>query len=143
MPRSRRCAARSAGGLLALQTLLGGHPGQVARIARPTPPPTAPVAPVLVDLVLHLDRHLVELLARYGLWIYAILFAIIFAETGLVVTPFLPGDSLLFGVRRAGRGRHERHAAAARGSLLLLALAAIAGNSRQLQHRARTRAARL
>ena len=52
----------------------------------------------LIDLVLHLDRHLVELIARYDLWIYPILFAVIFAETGLVVTPFLPGDSLLFAV---------------------------------------------
>ena len=52
----------------------------------------------LLDLALHLDRHLVELLARVDLWIYPILFAVIFAETGLVVTPFLPGDSLLFGV---------------------------------------------
>jgi len=52
----------------------------------------------LVDLILHLDRHLVELLAHYPLWIYPILFAVIFAETGLVVTPFLPGDSLLFAV---------------------------------------------
>jgi membrane-associated protein len=52
----------------------------------------------LVDLLLHLDRHLVELLARYDLWIYPLLFAVIFAETGLVVTPFLPGDSLLFAV---------------------------------------------
>jgi len=51
-----------------------------------------------IDLVLHLDRHLVEMLARYDLWIYAILFAVIFCETGLVVTPFLPGDSLLFAV---------------------------------------------
>jgi membrane-associated protein len=49
-----------------------------------------------VDLILHLDRHLVELFARFDIWIYAILFLIIFAETGLVVTPFLPGDSLLF-----------------------------------------------
>src|SRR6202022_3046886 len=47
---------------------------------------------------LHLDRHLLELLTRYELWIYPILFAVIFAETGLVVTPFLPGDSLLFAV---------------------------------------------
>jgi membrane-associated protein len=53
---------------------------------------------VIVDLFLHLDHHLVELLVHYGEWIYAILFVIIFAETGLVVTPFLPGDSLLFGV---------------------------------------------
>jgi len=52
----------------------------------------------LIDIVLHLDRHLVELLTRYELWIYPILFAVIFAETGLVVTPFLPGDSLLFAV---------------------------------------------
>jgi len=52
----------------------------------------------LIDLVLHLDRHLVELLTRVGLWIYPILFGVIFAETGLVVTPFLPGDSLLFAV---------------------------------------------
>ena len=52
----------------------------------------------LIDLILHLDRHLVEMLAQYHLWIYPILFAVIFAETGLVVTPFLPGDSLLFAV---------------------------------------------
>ncbi len=51
-----------------------------------------------VDIVLHLDKHLVELLTQYGIWIYAILFVIVFAETGLVVTPFLPGDSLLFAV---------------------------------------------
>jgi membrane-associated protein len=50
----------------------------------------------LIDLVLHLDRHLVELLTRFDLWLYPILFAVIFCETGLVVTPFLPGDSLLF-----------------------------------------------
>jgi len=51
-----------------------------------------------IDVVLHLDRHLVELLSQYGIWIYGILFLIIFAETGFVVTPFLPGDSLLFAV---------------------------------------------
>jgi membrane-associated protein len=50
----------------------------------------------LVDLVLHLDRHLIELIQNYGAWVYLILFLIVFAETGLVVTPFLPGDSLLF-----------------------------------------------
>ena len=49
-----------------------------------------------VDIVLHLDRHLQWLVANYGAWIYAILFVIVFCETGLVVTPFLPGDSLLF-----------------------------------------------
>ena len=50
----------------------------------------------LLDIVLHLDTHLLNLVAEYGVWIYAILFAIIFSETGFVVTPFLPGDSLLF-----------------------------------------------
>jgi membrane-associated protein len=50
----------------------------------------------LIDIVLHLDKHLAALLAQYGTWLYVILFAIIFCETGLVVTPFLPGDSLLF-----------------------------------------------
>jgi membrane-associated protein len=52
----------------------------------------------LIDIVLHLDSHLVELISRVDLWIYPILFAVIFSETGLVVTPFLPGDSLLFAV---------------------------------------------
>ena len=51
---------------------------------------------ILIDYFLHLDDHLAEFVATYGLWVYALLFAIIFAETGLVVTPFLPGDSLLF-----------------------------------------------
>lgn len=50
----------------------------------------------LTDFILHVDRHLAELTAQYGGWVYAILFAIVFCETGLVVTPFLPGDSLLF-----------------------------------------------
>jgi membrane-associated protein len=49
-----------------------------------------------IDLFLHLDRHLTEFVATYGTWVYAVLFLIIFAETGLVVTPLLPGDSLLF-----------------------------------------------
>lgn len=51
---------------------------------------------LLVDFVLHIDAHLAALVSTYGIWIYAILFLIIFCETGLVVTPFLPGDSLLF-----------------------------------------------
>ncbi len=49
-----------------------------------------------IDLVLHLDKHLQALIQNYGAWVYAILFLIVFCETGLVVTPFLPGDSLLF-----------------------------------------------
>ncbi len=50
----------------------------------------------MIDFVLHFDKHLIEFVATYGVWVYGLLFAIIFAETGLVVTPFLPGDSLLF-----------------------------------------------
>lgn len=51
---------------------------------------------LLWDIAVHLDKHLAALLAQYGTWVYAILFLIVFAETGFVVTPFLPGDSLLF-----------------------------------------------
>ncbi len=79
----------------------------------------------LVDLFLHLDVHLAEFVAQYGVWVYAGLFAVIFAETGLVVTPFLPGDSLLFA---AG-------ALSATGAMdpilvsVLIAVAAILGNA--------------
>ncbi len=78
----------------------------------------------LIDLVLHLDAHLLALVQAYGLWVYGILFAIIFAETGFVVTPFLPGDSLLFvaGAIAAG-GALDVHLLA-----LVLALAATLGN---------------
>lgn len=78
-----------------------------------------------IDYFLHLDKHLEELIRLYGPWIYAILFLIIFCETGLVVTPFLPGDSLLFA---AG-------AIAASGSMnvlamyVLLVIAAILGDT--------------
>lgn len=58
----------------------------------------------LIDLFLHLDRHLTWVFENYGLWTYLILFLIIFCETGLVVTPFLPGDSLLFGVGALAAG---------------------------------------
>src|SRR5674476_1465957 len=50
----------------------------------------------LVDIILHLDAHLLTLTEQYGVWVYAILFLIIYSETGLVIAPFLPGDSLLF-----------------------------------------------
>jgi len=50
----------------------------------------------LIDFVLHFDRHLLAFVREYGAWVYALLFTIVFAETGFVVTPFLPGDSLLF-----------------------------------------------
>jgi membrane-associated protein len=49
-----------------------------------------------IDLIIHLDKHLSALIQNYGVWTYLLLFAIIFMETGLVITPFLPGDSLLF-----------------------------------------------
>jgi membrane-associated protein len=52
--------------------------------------------PDIVDFILHSDRHLLELVSTYGGWVYGLLFVIVFAETGFVVTPFLPGDSLLF-----------------------------------------------
>ena len=50
----------------------------------------------LIDLVLHVDRHIGAFVREYGIWVYALLFAIVFVETGLVIMPFLPGDSLLF-----------------------------------------------
>jgi membrane-associated protein len=53
---------------------------------------------LLIDMVLHLDRHLADMSDLLGGWLYAILFAVVFCETGLIVTPFLPGDSLLFAV---------------------------------------------
>lgn len=53
---------------------------------------------MLIDFILHIDVHLAELIAQYGTAVYAILFSIVFAETGLVIAPFLPGDSLLFAV---------------------------------------------
>jgi membrane-associated protein len=80
------------------------------------------------DLVLHLDRHLVEMLMNYHTWIYALLFAVIFAETGLVVTPILPGDSLLFGVG-ALAAIDTSHTLQIGWAFVLLAAAAILGNS--------------
>jgi membrane-associated protein len=79
----------------------------------------------LLDIVLHLDAHLLKLVAQYGIWIYAILFAIIFSETGFVVTPFLPGDSLLFVAGAiAATGEMNVHLL-----FVLLTLAAVLGNS--------------
>ena len=77
-----------------------------------------------IDLVLHLDKHLVALVQEYGVWVYAILFAIIFSETGFVVTPFLPGDSLLFVAGAvAASGAMDVHLL-----VVLLIVAAITGN---------------
>ena len=79
----------------------------------------------LLDIVLNLDAHLLEWVEAYGMWIYAILFAIIFSETGFVVTPFLPGDSLLFVAGAiAATGAMNAHLLA-----VLLVGAAILGNS--------------
>jgi membrane-associated protein len=83
---------------------------------------------MFVDLVLHLDRHLVELLAHFGPWTYVILFAIIFAETGLVVTPILPGDSLLFAVGALAAVDTSGTLNAPAVSVLL-AVAAVLGNT--------------
>ncbi len=83
----------------------------------------------LIEFILHVDQHLIEFVQNYGMWVYAILFLIIFVETGLVVMPFLPGDSLLFA---AG-------AIAATGALdpvalsVLLFIAAVMGDSLNYQ----------
>jgi len=78
-----------------------------------------------LDFFLHLDTHLAELVRAYGTWTYAILFLIVFAETGLVVTPFLPGDSLLFAIGAfAALGALD-----VRLAIALLLVAAIAGDT--------------
>ena len=79
----------------------------------------------ILDIFLHLDRHLAAVMQEYGSWTYAILFAIVFLETGVVVTPFLPGDSLLFaaGALSATGGLD------ARWLIVLLAAAAILGDT--------------
>jgi membrane-associated protein len=82
----------------------------------------------LIDVVLHLDRHLDVLVSTYHLWIYAILFVVVFAETGLVVTPFLPGDSLLFAVG-ALAAVDRSGTLSAPVAILLLGLAAVLGNT--------------
>jgi membrane-associated protein len=79
-----------------------------------------------IDIILHLDKHLAVLVQQYGLWIYGILFVIIFSETGFVVTPFLPGDSLLFvagALAAIGEGGMDITVLIA-----VLAIAAILGN---------------
>jgi membrane-associated protein len=79
----------------------------------------------LMDVVLHLDQHLQVLVASHGAWIYLILFLIVFCETGLVVTPFLPGDSLLFVAGTvAAAGGMDIHLL-----VLLLIIAAVLGDA--------------
>ena len=100
---------------------------------------SAQVVSSLVDFVLHFDKHLLDFISAYGAWVYALLFGIVFAETGFVVTPFLPGDSLLFaagaagGDRRAERSRGDR-APGVRG---------VRGERRELRDRPRDRPADL
>ena len=79
----------------------------------------------MLDFLLHADKKLLELVAAYGTWIYAILFAIVFAETGFVVTPFLPGDSLLF----ATGALCATGVLSTPVALALLAVAAFTGNA--------------
>jgi len=79
----------------------------------------------ILGFFLHVDKHLLEVVQQYGSWTYAILFAIVFLETGLVVTPFLPGDSLLFAAGAlAGAGALD-----VRIIIVLLIIAAITGDS--------------
>jgi len=79
----------------------------------------------VIDFVLHLDVHLDEIIRNYGTWTYGILFGIVFLETGFVVTPFLPGDSLLFAVGTfAARGSLDLYLA-----MLLLSVAAVLGDT--------------
>ena len=79
----------------------------------------------LIDIFLHFDVHLAEFVARYGALVYGLLFAIVFAETGLVVTPFLPGDSLLF----AAGALAATGALDIRLTIILLIVAAILGDT--------------
>jgi membrane-associated protein len=79
----------------------------------------------VIDFVLHFDKHLLDIVNTYGSWVYALLFAIIFAETGFVVTPFLPGDSLLF----AAGALCATGVMTAPLTFVLLFVAAFAGNA--------------
>jgi len=79
----------------------------------------------LIDILLHVDRYLLELVTTYGARVYAILFAIVFAETGLIVTPFLPGDSLIFATGALAAGG----ALDVRIVFLLLVVAAVTGDA--------------
>jgi membrane-associated protein len=83
-----------------------------------------PTVDFLIDVFLHLDTHLAALVADYGIWVYGALFVVIFAETGLVVTPFLPGDSLLFAAGALAATR----AMDVTVIFVLLTVAAILGN---------------
>ena len=78
-----------------------------------------------IDIFVHLDQHLIWLIQQYGVWVYLIVFLVVFCETGLVVTPLLPGDSLLFGLG-ALAGIGDLNVA---WLFVLLSIAAIAGDT--------------
>jgi membrane-associated protein len=82
-----------------------------------------------LDLFFHLDRHLGDILQYFGAWTYILLFLIIFCETGLVVTPILPGDSLLFGLGAFAANPHLKGPLEVEWLFLTLSLAAIAGDT--------------
>ncbi len=82
-----------------------------------------------IDLFLHLDRYLGDILQYFGVWTYVLLFLIIFCETGLVVTPILPGDSLLFGLGAFAANPILKGPLEVECALLTLAIAAIAGDT--------------
>src|SRR5207247_8995634 len=88
-------------------------------------PRTKDQGPKVLDFLLHFDKHLIEFVRDYVAWVYAILFAIVFAETGFVVTPFLPGDSLLFAPGALSAPRRLN----APAMLGLLVFAAVAGTT--------------
>lgn len=79
----------------------------------------------LIDFILHVDKHLIEIIRDYGNWTYLVLFLIIFCETGFVVTPFLPGDSLLFVIGAFGATQALNFPV----TLILLIMAAVGGNT--------------
>lgn len=80
----------------------------------------------LIDFILHVDQHLVEFINDYGIWVYLILFMIIFVETGVVIMPFLPGDSLLFAAGMLAAQPNELNVVLV---IILLLLAAVLGDS--------------
>ena len=123
----RRVATRRAGRPLDLTELgtRGGYNGRARSEPRPLTWRNPALIATLLDYVLHLDKHLHVIIQDYGVWTYLILFAIIFCETGLVVTPFLPGDSLLFAIGTfAALGSLDLGL-----TLVLLSLAAILGDA--------------
>jgi membrane-associated protein len=114
-PAAICCLAAAAFAILSPSALAAAKSAKAAAVTEAASGGLASLAKATLDFILHLDVHLGEIIARFGNTTYAILFAIVFAETGLVVTPFLPGDSLLFATG----------ALAALGKLNIMALMAV------------------